>query len=171
MVVLTIRMRMSRVSMQPFYRRTGVGGAGRGQAEGGAAGTRPQHRRRIVARSSGIASCVARASWVPGLLRGEGRCAVGGWSGGGSWRLAVGDHWQRRGDATLPWSGEGGGRREYEERERREITRVNSVWLQFFSSFCMETRKSLDMKVVENSLIYNFCFRQKFIRVMIYKLF
>ena len=38
-----------------------------------------------------------------------------------------------------------------------------SVWLTIFSKLSFETRKSLNMKVVVNFLLYNFCFRQNFI--------
>jgi hypothetical protein len=46
-------------------------GAGRGQAEGGAVGTMPWRRRRVVARPSEIDARVARA-WH-GWIRGRGR--------------------------------------------------------------------------------------------------
>jgi hypothetical protein len=75
---------------------------------------------------------VAHMSWAPGLLRGEGRWAVGGRSGGGSWRLAAGRHQQQCGDAALPWSGEGGGRGEKEERERVRV-RVQMNFSQKFA--------------------------------------
>jgi len=55
--------------------------------------------------------------------------------------------------------------REREGRERGE--RVNRGLTQLDSNFCIETRKSLNMKVVKISKSYNFPFRPKFIRAMI----
>jgi hypothetical protein len=68
-------------SVQPFYRHAGGGGAGRGQAEGGAFGTRAGHRRRVIAWLSGIDGRVAHARWAwVDLGQGRGDLALG-WSG------------------------------------------------------------------------------------------
>ena len=66
---------------------------------------------------------------------------------------------------TLPWrQRKNRGGREKEEREGR---RVNLSLTQIDSNFCIETRKTVNIKVVGNSKIYNFCVGQNFIRVMV----
>ena len=52
------------------------------------------------------------------------------------------------------------------EKEEREGGRVNRSLTQIDSNFCIETLKTVNIKVVGNSKIYNFC-GQNFIRVMV----
>jgi hypothetical protein len=53
------------------------------------------------------------------------------------------------------------------EKEEREGRRVNRSLTQNDSNFCIETRKTVNIKVVGNSKIYNFRVGQNFIRVMV----
>ena len=83
--------------------------------------------------------------------------------------LACGSRRHRTGSGaslpTLPWGQRRnrGGR----EKEEREVRRVNRSLTQNDSNFCIETRKTVNIKVVGNSKIYNFCVGQNFIRVMV----
>jgi hypothetical protein len=76
------------------------------------------------------------------------------------------------GSSNLPAQGSGGAalpvmavkqRREREGRKRERGERVNRGLTQLDLNFCVETRKTVNIKVVGNSKIYNFCVGRNFI--------
>jgi hypothetical protein len=86
--------RVSRGSVQPFYRRVGEGGAGRSTTEGGAAGTRPRQGC-SVADASWLGRRESTATWRArvkhGWIRGSGERFGRGPVGALSFGTA---HWQ-----------------------------------------------------------------------------
>jgi hypothetical protein len=131
-------VRVSKGSVQPFYRRTGGGGgAGCNTTERGAARTRSrQGRRSVVAQPSGIDSRMARArrAWV--YFRAGDGDLVAGLSG--HCPLAA------CGQRPLPLDGIEHGRGEKREGGREKRARIQIKFSQ-----------TLNMKVVGNLKIYN----------------